>query len=266
MFTPLALALLSSPLLASAIILPSEPTPDTVFTEGSKCHIAWSADANAASAWKTTNIQLMTGDNYKMVHLSTVATVDGSADGVFDYDCPDVTINSNIYFYQFTSPDAPIVDGKNVSWTGRFTIAGKDGEVTEPTEINTPSTTDNVKWGTGALVDPSSAKPAPSYLGGQPDSSSPPGGLPASDSGSGSASASAPASNTSGFSRTSNSASAGPTGSPSGSKVNLSPSASNSGAGSEPSGAAVMGAAIDSRILQTLSALVISAVGFTFVL
>lgn len=68
-----------------------------------------------------------------------------------------VTPNAPIYFYQFSSPVAPT----NLTWTGRFTIAGTDGSSTTASE-----TTDGIAWGNGALVDPSSAVAAPSYLSG----------------------------------------------------------------------------------------------------
>ncbi|TFL02159.1 hypothetical protein BDV98DRAFT_566808 [Pterulicium gracile] len=155
--TTFAVATLLTPLLAQAIITPSSPTPGSTFNEGTKCTVAWNGDP----AWEETNIQLMTGDNFQMVHLSTIATVDGSTSGSFEYDCLDVEPNSAIYFYQFSHPTDPT----ELAWTGRFAIADAAGGLTDPTEINTPTTTDGILWGTGKLVDASAAEPAPAYLG-----------------------------------------------------------------------------------------------------
>lgn len=65
--TTFAVATLLTPLLAQAIITPSSPTPGSTFNEGTKCTVAWNGDP----AWEETNIQLMTGDNFQMVHLSS---------------------------------------------------------------------------------------------------------------------------------------------------------------------------------------------------
>ena len=48
---------------------PSEPGPGSVFNEGSTCHISW--DPDTSGAWKTMNIELMCGDNYNMVHITS---------------------------------------------------------------------------------------------------------------------------------------------------------------------------------------------------
>ena len=78
-----------------------------------------------------------------------------------------VTPNSAIYFYQFSTPAAPT----NLTWTTRFTIAAADGSTTSPANQNEPDG-QNIPWGTGALVDPSTAVPAPSYLTGGSTSAS----------------------------------------------------------------------------------------------
>ena len=264
MFTALAVALLSSPLLARAIIMPSEPTPGTIFNEGTKCKISWGADPEPNSLWKETNIQFMTGDNFQMVHLTTVATVDGSQAGTFEWDCPDVTINSLIYFYQFSSPET-----KDRTWTGRFGIGSVDGEVTEPTETNTVGTEDKVKWGTGALADPASAEPAPAYLaGGAPaNTDTPSTSDPADEEPSASSTPSGPSS-------PSTPTQSGPSRLPSNADEEkdvqekpLPNAAQNSSpADSEPTGAGFKGATIDSRLLQTFSVLAVSAAAFTLML
>jgi len=145
MFASLALtAILASgaALFAHAQVVPNEPSPGEVFNEGSSCHIGWAGDTTSTTNWKNMTIQFMTGANLAMVPLSVVATgQDGTVAGTFDYPCPEVTPNSAIYFYQFTSPGQPD------QWTTRFTIASATGETTPPT-----NTTDGIQWGTGQLA------------------------------------------------------------------------------------------------------------------
>ncbi|KZT07338.1 uncharacterized protein LAESUDRAFT_651799 [Laetiporus sulphureus 93-53] len=125
---------------------PTTPSPGAVYDEGSTCDVAWIADTSGV--WKTMNIELMTGNNYQMQLLTTIATVDGTdaSKASYSYPCPDVDPNSAIYFYQFTSPDSA-----NVYWTGRFAIATADGSTTPPTE-STVYNGETVYWGNGALV------------------------------------------------------------------------------------------------------------------
>ncbi|KAF6753492.1 hypothetical protein DFP72DRAFT_751064, partial [Ephemerocybe angulata] len=141
-----------------ADVTPSEPGPGTKFNAGTTCTVSWEGDKDSTTAWKDMSIQLMTGDNFAMVHLTTVATAqDGTTDGRFNYPCPEVTPNSNIYFYQFTATGAAGVK----TWTTRFTIASATGETTEPANPTQPGTNDPVPWGTGKLVDPSKAVAPP---------------------------------------------------------------------------------------------------------
>lgn len=48
---------------------PSEPGPGSVYNEGSTCHIAW--DADTSGAWKVMNIELMSGSNIAMNHITS---------------------------------------------------------------------------------------------------------------------------------------------------------------------------------------------------
>ena len=48
---------------------PTAPGPGAVFNEGSPCTISW--DADSSGTWKTMNIQLMTGDNFNMIPLTS---------------------------------------------------------------------------------------------------------------------------------------------------------------------------------------------------
>ncbi|TEB21982.1 hypothetical protein FA13DRAFT_1569844, partial [Coprinellus micaceus] len=143
--------------IAHAEVTPSEPGPGQVFNAGSTCTVSWEGDKESTTAWKGMAIQLMTGDNFSMVHLTTIASdEDGTIDGRVNYPCPEVTINANIYFYQFTAPGAP---GK--TWTTRFTIASATGQTVAAPNATQPGTNDPVPWGVGALVDPSKAVAAP---------------------------------------------------------------------------------------------------------
>lgn len=148
---------------------PTEPSGASVFNVGGDCAIKW--DTDSTGSWKKMNIQLMTGDNWNMIHITTVGQDIDATDATkntYSYTCPDVTPNSAIYFYQFSDPSDP----KNVLWTTRWTLASADGKTTTPTETTQPNG-DKIPWGKGALVDPSTAVPAPAYLtaGGSTNSS-----------------------------------------------------------------------------------------------
>ncbi|KXN86206.1 hypothetical protein AN958_10394 [Leucoagaricus sp. SymC.cos] len=151
------IAALASAFVVRADVVPSEPSPGSVYNEGATCPIVWDADPDSPTIWKNMNIELMSGDNLNMVHITTVATnQDGTVNGRFGYPCPDVTVNSAIYFYQFTSPLTA-----NKTWTTRFTIASATGETTPPANPTQPGTGEKIPWGVGALADPSKAVPAP---------------------------------------------------------------------------------------------------------
>ncbi|KAI9509138.1 hypothetical protein F5148DRAFT_1148522 [Russula earlei] len=149
---------LSLAFVALADPIPTGPSPGQVFTEGSACTINWTPDTTGN--WKIMNIELMTGNNFNMVHLTTVATVDGTASpGTFSYPCPPVTLHAPVYFYQFSH------SATNLLWTGRFAISNQTG-ATEPAPNPTQPNGQAIPWGTGALVDSSTAVPPPSYLPG----------------------------------------------------------------------------------------------------
>ncbi|KAF8270649.1 hypothetical protein EI94DRAFT_1570624 [Lactarius quietus] len=150
--------ILSSLLVALADPVPTGPSPNQTFNEGSTCTISWTADTTGV--WKKLDIELMTGDNINMQFLTTVASgIDGTVSpGAFSYPCPNVTPNSAIYFYQFSTIASP-----NHSWTGRFAIADSTGATVPPANSNQPDG-EAIPWGIGMLTDPSTAVPAPSYL------------------------------------------------------------------------------------------------------
>lgn len=177
-----ALLSLAAVQLVHADPTPSEPAPGEVFTEGQTCHIAWSADTTGE--WKSMDIELMTGPNDNMVHLTSasfdsldlptivsysnhlclhcqtaVANVDATGDTTtFDYTCPTVSLHSAVYFYQFTSPSS-----SNISWTGRFTITDSTGTTVDPPN-STVIDGSTIEWGTGALTNSSQYTALPTYV------------------------------------------------------------------------------------------------------
>ncbi|KAF9017651.1 hypothetical protein BDZ89DRAFT_1165648 [Hymenopellis radicata] len=127
--TLIALALAGA---AVADVVPTGPSGSDVFKEGEPCKIEWTGDVSGK--WAGMAIQLMSGDNFQMVPVTTVATdQDGNSDGTFEYTCPAVTPNSAIYFYQFTAPGSP-----NTTWTTRWTLAAADGSTTTPRTAPSP--------------------------------------------------------------------------------------------------------------------------------
>ncbi|KAF9522368.1 hypothetical protein CPB83DRAFT_864547 [Crepidotus variabilis] len=154
-----ALLAIASPLLVRAQVVPSEPSPGTVSNAGSTCRVTWQADPASKTDWKTMAIQLMSGDNLEMAHITTITSnQDGTKDGAFEYKCPEVTPNSAIYFYQFSSPAVP-----DHTWTTRFTIASDSGATTPPANAVQPDG-DKVPWGVGNLVDASTAVAPPPWV------------------------------------------------------------------------------------------------------
>jgi hypothetical protein len=156
------LALAASPLLVRADVTPSEPGPGSSFNAGTTCRVTWEGDKDSTTAWKDMAIQLMSGSNTAMVHVTTVTTnQDGTVDGRFEYPCPEVNPYSAIYFYQFTSTHTT-----TKTWTTRFTIASASGATTPPANANQPGSNDPIPWGTGALADTSKAVAPPPSAGG----------------------------------------------------------------------------------------------------
>lgn len=154
-----AFALIIATLTAFAVradVTPTEPGPRTTCRQGQKCRTAWKGDTNGKSA--NMAIELMTGDNFNMVHLTTVATgLDGNRDGSLQFDGLEVNPFSAVYFLQFSSPQS-----SNFTWTTRFAIADLDGKTVPPPEDKQPNG-ERVPWGTGHLVNPADAKPPPSF-------------------------------------------------------------------------------------------------------
>ncbi|KAF8075251.1 hypothetical protein FPV67DRAFT_624524 [Lyophyllum atratum] len=160
-YTLTALLASATLLVVRADVVPTVPGPGTVYKEGGTCHTEWDGDAGSPTAWKNMAIELMTGDNFNMKHLTTVATgLDGTVAGSFDHPCPAVIPNSAIYFYQYSAPGAA-----TKQWATRFAIASPSGATTPPANALQPSTNAPIAWGVGALANPSTAVPAPSGAG-----------------------------------------------------------------------------------------------------
>lgn len=48
---------------------PTAPGPGDVFKEGTNCTFSWTPDP--AGLWKETNVELMSGDNWNMIHITS---------------------------------------------------------------------------------------------------------------------------------------------------------------------------------------------------
>nr|GAT53516.1 predicted protein [Mycena chlorophos] len=160
MFSSVVLAtiLASNALLSHADVTPNEPAPGDSFNEGASCTLGWAGDTNSTTNWLNMAIELMTGPNEAMVHLTTVATgQDGTKAGTFSYTCPGVTLNAPVYFYQFTAPGTP-----DYQWTGRFTIAATNGSsVAAPQTEQSDGTTVHFGTATSAPVNTAAAGGGP---------------------------------------------------------------------------------------------------------
>lgn len=153
-FAYLLLTLL--PALVRGEALPATP-PQT--DEGGPCQIQWTADPT--KTWTSMTIELMTGPNQQMIHMRTIAVVDGTNpnNATFTWDCPFVTPNSAIYFYQLSSSVTP----NNLTWSTRFAIAGTAGTTTPPANQTQPDGS-APPWGIGYFIDPSEYNAIPGYL------------------------------------------------------------------------------------------------------
>ncbi|KAF8515918.1 hypothetical protein JB92DRAFT_36669 [Gautieria morchelliformis] len=203
MFAFVSIVSLALPLLSAAQLVPTGPGSADSFKQGSPCTTSWTADTSGK--WKNTFIELMTGPNQPMVHLATVANVDGTdpTKTSISFPCPSVSPNAAIYFYQFTA------QGQNTTWTTRFTISDPSGATSSPPNATQPDG-EAIPWGTGKLLDSTQGSPPPP--------TAPAGQIDGSGSGSGAQSgqSSAPVLTASGASSSSSilSATAGPSSNP----------------------------------------------------
>jgi len=177
MFTKLFLAaFVLKALLVSADPTPSVPGPGDSYKEGGDCVIEWGLDSTGK--WTDMQIELKTGNNWAMVPLQAITTIDATKETRYVYPCPDVSPNSAIYFYEFTSSSST-----EKYWTTRFTITDEDGNSTPPTEHTQPNG-DSIPWGTGTLATVNGGGSPPDSSPSDPasDPASSPASLPPSSS------------------------------------------------------------------------------------
>jgi len=189
MFFKLLIAAITLPaLLVRADPNPIVPGPGDSYKEGGNCLIQW--DSDPTGQWTDMLIELKTGDNYNMVSLLAVTTIDATKQTQYTYPCPNVSPNSAIYFYEFSSNSST-----QKYWTTRFTITDPNGNSTPPSETTQPNG-DKIAWGTGTLLANGSSLPSSSLSGPSSLPSNPSSSLPGSSS-SGSRISSSPSSRSS---------------------------------------------------------------------
>jgi hypothetical protein len=71
MFRNLALTVLFTAIVTRADVVPSVPGPGVVYKTGGTCSTAWNGDMASNTVWKNMSIELMTGSNFNMVHLTS---------------------------------------------------------------------------------------------------------------------------------------------------------------------------------------------------
>jgi hypothetical protein len=168
MFTKLFLAaVVLKALLVSADPNPTAPGPGDSYKEGASCPIAW--DLDTTGKWTDMTITLKTGDNFNMVFLETVTTIDATKKGSYSFPCPTVDLHSDVYFFEFASSSST-----QKYWTTRFTITDATGNSVPAPEKTQPDGSP-IGWGTGNLI-------AAGDNSSLPDSSSGPSSLPSSSS------------------------------------------------------------------------------------
>ncbi|KAM0751683.1 hypothetical protein T439DRAFT_216321 [Meredithblackwellia eburnea MCA 4105] len=139
-------------------ITPTFPGGGNVtFTTGQACSFSYGLDTT--KTWTNMAVDLMSGANLQMVNVTRIVQgVDATTGtGTYNYTCPAVTPNSDIYFYQFVN-EAPTTPEK--LWTSRFTIAAANGSVVAPMNPSQPNE-DPIPWGVGSLDTSSSSTATP---------------------------------------------------------------------------------------------------------
>jgi hypothetical protein len=71
MFATFALTILFSALVTRADVVPASPGPGDVFNTGATCRTDWNGDTSSNTVWKGMSIELMTGSNFGMIHLTS---------------------------------------------------------------------------------------------------------------------------------------------------------------------------------------------------
>ncbi|KAG2077365.1 hypothetical protein BDR04DRAFT_965056, partial [Suillus decipiens] len=133
---------------ARATIEPVSPGPGDVFRSGSPCLISWDTHrSDSTDSWRNATIYLMSGSNLNMSLVTTVVEhLDGTNMTSYDWPCPNVVPNADIYFYQFSNNGV----STGSTWTSRFTIASYSGNTTLPENSKQPGGAP-IPWGVGHL-------------------------------------------------------------------------------------------------------------------
>lgn len=53
------------------MVIPTAPGPGDVFKQGGDCTLSWTPDPSGT--WKQTDVELMTGDNFNMVFITSTS-------------------------------------------------------------------------------------------------------------------------------------------------------------------------------------------------
>ncbi|KAF9222017.1 hypothetical protein BS17DRAFT_685433, partial [Gyrodon lividus] len=136
---------------AKSAITPLSPGPGDIYTAGRSCSSKWKIDPTGT--WRNVTLELMSGSNYNMsLVMRVVGALDGTTESAYNFTCPNVAPNSNIYFYQARPPSKAFnnADVENSVWTARFTIASPIGIVTPPEYSQQPGGSP-IAWGNGRL-------------------------------------------------------------------------------------------------------------------
>lgn len=143
------LTLFLLPSFARATMIPLSPGPGDVFRSGSPCPISWDTDRSGSTQpWRNATIFLMSGSNLNMSRVTVVVErLDGTNISSYNWLCPNVTPNADIYFYQFSNNG----NSTGSTWTTRFTIASYSGNTTPPEKSKQPGGAP-IPWGVGHLV------------------------------------------------------------------------------------------------------------------
>jgi len=133
--------------VVSAEMIPTSPDGATVAKIGDQLTTLWTKDTSGE--WNNVTIQLMSGDNFQMIPVTTLQTgIDATTLSEYQFTVPDVSPTSKIYFLQFTPNTG---NATQVTWTTRFTIAAADGSTTPPAQQTQPDG-QAIPWGVGELA------------------------------------------------------------------------------------------------------------------
>lgn len=67
------------------MVIPTAPGPGDVFKQGGDCTLSWTPDPSGT--WKQTDVELMTGDNFNMVFITSTSLHTARARCEMDNGC-----------------------------------------------------------------------------------------------------------------------------------------------------------------------------------